>query len=408
MPLSLQDIELQSHVLIELLKPMAEQLESVKSEMASVKAQNADLSKELTEVKAEYEQLKSSLPVIDVDAIAVAAAEKVVVKNGVDGQSVSLDDVIPVLLPEIKSYAQELVAAIPVPVNGKDGADGVDGNSVEIDDVVAAILPELKEHAAELVAAIPLPEPVHGRDGADGKDGIDGKSIDLADVLPVLKDEVIPALKEHAEELIANIPVPEPVHGKDGADGKSVEVKDLEPIINELVKKAASELPVPKDGADGKDATDITILPEIDFSKSYPRGTWAHHKGGLWKTYSATNGERGWDCVVKGVDAVSIDKDSERDITINISLSNGDIVQKSFHEPVLLYKGIYDEKRDGEYTEGDTVTCGGSVWYCKSDNPGRPSTENRNWQLAVKHGQHGKDGRNGIDFTKPVTIGIQS
>ena len=315
MPLSLQDIELQSQVLIELLKPMAEQLESIKSEMASVKAQNADLSKELTEVKAECEQLKSSLPVIDVDAIAVAAAEKVVVKNGIDGQSVSLDDVIPVLLPEIKSYAQELVAAIPLP---------------------------------------------------------------------------------------------EPIHGRDGIDGKSVEVKDLEPIINELVKKAASELPPPKGGADGKDATDITILPEIDFSKSYPRGTWAHHKGGLWKAYSATNGERGWDCVVKGVDAVIIDKDSERDITINISLSNGDIVQKCFHEPVLLYKGIYDEKRDGEYTEGDTVTCGGSVWYCKSDNPGRPSTENRNWQLAVKHGQNGKDGRNGIDFTKPVTIGNQS
>lgn len=360
MPLSLQDIELQSQVLIELLKPMAEQLESVKSEMASVQSQNADLSKELAEVKAECEQLKSILPVIDIDAIAVAAAEKVVVKNGIDGQSVSLDDVIPVLLPEIKSYAQELVAAIPVPVNGKDGADGVDGKSVELDDVVAAILPEVKEHAAELVATIPVPEPIHGKDG------------------------------------------------KDGADGKSVEVKALEPIINELVKKAASELPPPKDGADGKDATDITILPEIDFSKNYPRGTWAHHKGGLWKTYSATNGERGWDCVVKGVDAVSIDKDNERDITINISLSNGDVVQKSFHEPVLLYKGIYDEKRDGEYTDGDTVTCGGSVWYCKGDNPGRPSTENRNWQLAVKHGQHGKDGRNGIDFTKPVTIGTQS
>jgi hypothetical protein len=67
------------------------------------------------------------------------------------------------------------------------------------------------------------------------------------------------------------------------------------------------------------------------------------------------------------------------------------------------YKGVFVE---GEFRQGDSVTFGGSLWVAQKDGPsGRPGEpDSDGWKLAVKKGRDGKDGRNGIDMTKPIKV----
>lgn len=292
----------------------------------------------------------------------------------------------------LKKQNSELIAAIEL-INNKE--------SVSPDD--------LAEKAAKLVVV---------EKGADGKNGATIEEL-LPTIDIVVSDftkkaiEEIKALvdsrvSEKTNELFQKIPMPKDgVDGKNGADGTSVSINDLMPHINKLMADLAAEIPKPKDGIDGqngKDAADINILPDIDFSKSYPRGTWAAHNGGLYKSFAATSGERGWDCVVNGIASVDIERTGDREITVKIVDSKGTAINKKFETNDVIYRGIYDEKIDDSYCVGDMVTCGGSVWYCLTKNPSRPSDANRNWKLAVKKGRDGRDGRDGIDHTKTVSI----
>lgn len=372
---SMQEIELQSKALIELLAPIAK-------DVANLRQQNELLHKQLAELQSKE---------IDLDAIAQKAALLVEVKHGVDGApgqdgaSVTVDE----LLPVIENLVEKRVAEIPVPTNGIDGAPGVDGKSVSKDDV----LPELKSYAETVLGDL-VAELLESR---------------VTESLGAVLDSHVKTIKDAAEAVIAEIPAP--VNGKDGKDGASVSIDDLLPHVEKMAKELFDSIPKPQDGErgePGKDATDIHILPAIDFEKSYPRGTWAHHNGGLYKSHANTLGERGWDCVINGIASIDVDKSSDREITVKITDSRGEQVVKTFSMQNVIYQGIYDEKKDADYEDGDMVTCGGSVWHCLSKNPGRPGDANPNWKLAVKRGQNGKDGRNGIDFTKPVTIGNES
>jgi hypothetical protein len=105
---------------------------------------------------------------------------------------------------------RELVKAIPVPNDGKDGLDA------DHDAIVA-----------EVLAQIPVPK--DGRDGVDGKDGEPGKDATV-DVDAI------------AEKAAALIPAP-----KDGEPGK-----DAEPIDTvALAKDVLALIPTPRDGRDG-------------------------------------------------------------------------------------------------------------------------------------------------------------
>ncbi len=183
-------------------------------------------------------------------------------RDGVDGNSFTLEDVSPFIVEKIV----EEVAKIPMPRDGDPGEPGKDGTSVDFDDIKSFIIDEISK--------IPLPQ--------DGKDGI---SIDLDIVhqlikkevesisIPVPKDgksitveDVIPFIKEEIEKSITNLPLPK--DGKPGIDGISVHLDDLRSIITEEVAK----LPVPLDGKDGIDGTnvdldDLRILVENEVAK---------------------------------------------------------------------------------------------------------------------------------------------
>lgn len=231
----------------------------------------------------------------------------------------------------------------------------------------------------------------------DGEPGKDADPVDL-DAL--------------AKQVLALVPVP--------ADGKDAEPVDLEavaalvkvpelPVIDlkAIASEAAALIPVPevKEPEHGRDAIDLEILPAIDETKQYARGTYAAHDGGLWKAYERTNGMRGWECIVEGLKAVSVTQDGDREFSVSLVKSSGAEVVQKFALPIQIYKGVH---RDGdEYEAHDTVTWGGSQWVSnKSANADKPGSSDA-WTLVVKAGRPGKDLRENastFDASKGVKL----
>ncbi|WP_252428809.1 phage gp6-like head-tail connector protein [Citrobacter youngae] len=306
-----------------------------------------------------------------------------------DGKSVTVEEILPVLA-ELVSKA---VGEMPVPKDGKD----YDPEALKqaVDDAVS-----------KAVAEIPVPE--------------DGKSVTVEEILPVLAELVskavgempVPkdgkdcdpeALKQAVDdavsEAVAEIPVPQ--------DGKSVTVEDIRPVLQELItaampeipdvkaliSEAMAEIPAPepgRPGEDGRDALALELLPFIDGSKSYPRGSYATHNGGLWRAYEKTHGMRGWECVVDGVAGVDVGKEGMRNFTVTVNHASGASEKKTFDLPVMVYRGVF--KSGDEYLPGDTVTWGGSLWHCDEQTQGKPGeTGAKGWTLAAKRGRDGRD-----------------
>ena len=193
----------------------------------------------------------------------------------------------------------------------------------------------------------------------------------------VTGDDVRPMLEQMVKEAVSHIPVP-----RDG--------RDYDPdVLQKAVLDAVSALPAPQDG---RDATALEVLPAIDDQKSFPRGTYATHQGGLWRAYEKTHGMRGWECLVDGVADIDVSMTGERLFSVVVRQSSGQCTEKTFSLPVMLYRGVF---RAGEtYHPGDTVTWGGSLWHCNSmtgDKPGEAHSSG--WTLAAKRGRDAGGGK---------------
>jgi hypothetical protein len=252
-----------------------------------------------------------------------------------DGQSVTLDDVAPL----VDATVERAVAALPVPQDGKDGS------SVTVKDIEPLLL--------EMVGALPAP-----------KDGIDGKSVTIDELRPLV------------EQAVASVPVPK--DGRDGRDGQSVTVDQvmaaLAPSIEaaiakavleterrgmDLIQRAIERIPLPKDGAPGRDGTDGFSLEDLTI-------------------------------------------DDDGDGTMTLRFVRGDLVREKTIRYPRLDRGIFRD--EGEYRKGDGVTYGGSWWIAQKDAPGGKPGLSDDWRLAVKKGRDGRDGRDGIDKTLPVKV----
>ncbi|EOL2600266.1 phage portal protein, partial [Escherichia coli] len=352
------------------------------------------------------------------------------------------DDVRPMLEQMVK----EAVSHIPVPRDGRDYDPEVlqkavndavanipqpaDGKSLTPDDV----RPMLEQMVTEAVSHIPVP-----RDGRDYDPDVLQKAVNdavanipqPADGKSLTPDDVRPMLEQMVKEAVSHIPVPRDGRDYDPdvlqkavndavanipqpADGKSITPDDVRPMLEQMVKEAVSHIPVPRDGRDydpdvlqkavldavsalpapqdGRDATALEILPAIDDQKSFPRGTYATHQGGLWRAYEKTHGMRGWECLVDGVADIDVSMTGERSFSVVIRQSSGQCTEKTFSLPVMLYRGVF---RAGEtYHPGDTVTWGGSLWHCNSmtgDKPGEAHSSG--WTLAAKRGRDAGGGK---------------
>jgi hypothetical protein len=340
-----------------------------------------------------------------------------------------VDGMLPWLKKEVNSLLSPLENRLSTLekreiVHGKDGAngrDGIDGKDVDVEFIKTQIFLE--------VAKLPI-----AQDGKDGADGKDGKDADPEYIKSVIAEEVskVPAAKDGKDadiaqvkafivEEVAKIPVPQ--------NGKDVDLGEVKELIREEIKaiefpkaltdvevkalviettcEALANVEIPKedgvDGSDGKDALDIAILPAIDEAKSVPRGTYAAHKNGLWKSYQKTVGMKGWECIVAGIADISIEMPTDRSITIKTVLSNGETQVKTFETLNTVYKGVYEV--EAEYVKGDLVTWGGSIWHCNEPTNERPREGHKSWTLAVKKGRDYREPvKNDFDPNKPVKM----
>ena len=221
--------------------------------------------------------------------------------------------------------------------------------------------------------------------------------------LPAPKIPELPDIGAMVSEAVAALPPAQ--------DGKSVTPEDVRPLLQELVTAAVGEIPVPRDGKDydpavlkqavddavaalppaqdGRDALQLEIQPFIDEGKSYPRGSYATHNGGLWRAYEKTHGMRGWECIVDGVSDVDISMNGQRNFIVTVNRASGASEKKSFDIPTMVYRGVF--KSGDEYLPGDTVTWGGSLWHCDEQTQDKPGeTGSKGWTLAAKRGRDGR------------------
>lgn len=236
-------------------------------------------------------------------------------------------------------------------------------------------IPDISRMVSDAVSAIELPAPK-----------------EFPDINQLVNDAVTGAVKQITE----SIRIPE--------DGKSVTVEELRPLVEEVVSASlpepvdieklaedvAANIPSPEPGCDGKDALSIELEPFIDEKRSYPRGTYATHNGGLWRSHEKTHGMRGWECIVDGVSKVDIKQDNQRTFSISLERASGTVEVKSFDVPVTIYRDVF--KAGTEYQPGDTVTWGGSMWHCNEPTTDKPGeTGSKGWTLAVKKGRDLRD-----------------
>lgn len=156
-----------------------------------------------------------------------------------------------------------------------------------------------------------------------------------------------------------------------------------------------------QDGADGRDALQLEVLPAIDEQKSYTRGTYAKNAGGLWRAFEQTSGMRGWECIVNGVKSVDAQWEGKTLIeTTTLSDGTTHETRKSF--AVQEYKGVFAH---GEHEQGDTVTWAGSLWHCnKTGTEAKPGDGSADWTLAVKKGRDGREVVKTERVQQPVKI----
>lgn len=273
----------------------------------------------------------------------------------------------PVIRDFVKQATDKLRAELLESINSQ-----LDPIRDDISKVVSLIdLGEIAKRAAEL---IPIPEK-----GEKGEPG---------DMAPV---EAVQAMIDEAVAK-AMACVEKPADGQPGApgkDGDSVPVEDVQRMIDAAVAQAMVSVKMPADGQPGRDALDIEVLPDIDAAKSYQRGVFATHNGGIWRSYEKTHGMRGWECIARGFPDIRLEMRGERTLAVISIDSVGKEEIKTFSIPVMIYREVW--KEGNTYQQGDTVSFGGSLWHCDaSDVTDKPGVPGSRWTLCAKKGRDGK------------------
>lgn len=280
-----------------------------------------------------------------------------------------------------------------LPKTPPDEASIVRAVLAQIEIHVAPVLPDINQLVKNAVSDIPVPEAPEAPELPD-IEGMINKAVDRIQ----FPQPALPDVEQLVKDAVSAIQLPEAPKAPELPDIEGMIEKAVNgiqipppklPDIHQMVKEAVSALPSPKDGdpgEDGKDALQLEIMPCIDEEKSYPRGSYAIHHGGVWRSFQKTTGLNGWECLVDGISSVDISQANEREFTITAQLASGTKTEKSFNIPVMIYRDIFKEGE--KYLPGDSVTWAGSVWYCHvetGDKPGEPSS--KGWKLAVKRGR---------------------
>lgn len=283
--------------------------------------------------------------------------------------------------PDVQALAQQMIEAVRGFVARAEVALGARIAAAEAK--IAAIPAGLKGESGSAGAAGAPGE--RGADGAPGPQGAAGER--GADGLP--------GKQGTAGESVKGDPGKD---GRDGKDGASVHPDTVAMMVREAVDKAIAALPQPKDGKDGapgRDAAELKVLPGIDETRSYPAGTYAKHNGGEIRAERRTDPVKdgdllaaGWSIAREGVAAIVFTQgDDPRQIECASMMTSGTKVVTAFTVPMMIDKGVW---REGEHQKGDHVTWDGSGWIAQKATKDKPGTSDA-WRLSTKRGRDGKD-----------------
>jgi integrin beta 3 len=310
--------------------------------------------------------------------------------QGIPGESIKGEagekgaDVDPIIIRSVvEAEVDRAVARLPVPQNGKDGATGERGIAGERGE------PGPQGERGEPGPAGGKGEP--GPQGAAGDAGIPGPA------------GAPGAPGDRGEQGIAGETGKPGADGKDGTPGR--DGKDADPeFVRAEVARAVAAIPAAKDGTPGKDAIAVEILPGIDESKSYPRGTYAEYRGGeiraIRNTDPITDGleKAGWVVSRNGIaDESEETLDEGRTIRRTTVYTSGRKFVRESKTAAIIYRQVW---REGEYLPGDIVTWSGSTWHCQEQTTDKPGISAA-WKLMVKRGNDGKDGKDAGAGTAP-------
>lgn len=330
--------------------------------------------------------------------------------------------------------AESRLAAIETRPAPKDGV-GIAGLVKDDSGVLMLTLTDGKVLDTKIKDGVPGRDGVAGKDGADGragadgKDGRDGKDVSEEALAALIEARVGKALEAH--------PAPR--------DGKDADPEEVKRVVAEAVREAVDNLELlvgPKgdqgeagprglpgedgeDGAPGKDGAPgrdgapgergpegpagargergeagLDGAPGIDGAagrdgRDGPPGVPGRDgKDGL----AGKDGAPGLDGL--GFDDLSVDFDGER--TLTVRFQKGEKVKEfPLVLRIPLYRGVFEARK---HLAGDSVTYQGSLWIAKRDTEDKPYPSD-DWQLAVKRGRDGKDGRVLPELPKTVQVG---
>ncbi len=260
---------------------------------------------------------------------------------------------------------------------GKDGRDGVDGKD-----------------GAPGIDGTPGRDGIAGKDGAPGQDGKDGQpgakgdpgahgkdgrdGVDGRSAYQIAIEKGYQGTELEWLESLRGAPGSSGKDGRDGREGK--EGKDGKDG---------------RDGENGRDAFEIEVLPEVDVTRSYPRGTIAEFRGGLVRSVRTTDpvtddlASAGWAVLLRGIDTETEEiKEEGRLIVRTTTYTCGRKMVREIRTAVVLDRGVY--RPEQKYAKGDGVTFGGSFWIAQVDELDDKPGISEQWRLAVKRGRDGK------------------
>jgi hypothetical protein len=359
-----------------------------------VEATKAHIDKTVAPLLAEIAALKA-----EVETLKAAPVPK-------DGQSITVEDVAPMIKAEIDKLAGDVCRTIPEAVQAAVAAlpAAKDGQDADPEAVAAIIAENIRKDFDDLRATVKaLPAPVELPDipamiteaitGLPNELGIKAMISEAIAAIPPAEngkdadpDLMASLAAEAAERAVAALPVPK--------DGQSVTLDDVRPLIDEAVTKAVTSFPLPKDGVDGKDGRDgvdvkdLLVVEGGDLVATFTDGR--TKVLGPFRGKDGAPGAPGKD----GADGFAFEDMTEEladdGRTIIRRYTRGDQVKEFRHTlSVVLDRGVYKEGQT--YQAGDGVTWSGSFWIAQEETTEKPDT-GKGFRLAVKRGRDGKDG----------------
>jgi hypothetical protein len=288
------------------------------------------------------------------------------------------------LFLSVKDWAQPAFDALSDRIDEREAAIRID-----IKGQIDSLLLEMSEGIDKKFLSLVTPEKISKECLNDVRQYFDSKMDEIREKSLSI-DCLQPAIDESVVKAIGSIPIPKDgAIGPKGEDGVSVSHEAVQAMIDEAVAKAMAGVEKPADGHPGRDALDIELQPGIDAEKSYQRGVFATHNGGIWRSYEQTHGMRGWECIARGYPDIRFEMRGERTLAVISVDSVGKEEVQTYSIPVMIYREVW--KEGNIYQQGDMVSFGGSLWHCDaSDVTDKPGVPGSRWTLCAKKGRDGK------------------